>query len=199
MISERCFLLWLLSVTPAWAQLNALSEDDLRAHAGQGGMYLTGEFSVNRDGGVLWSKPNSNDPLTWAADQRSCAPTGATVVQSCGVRVAVRTQATGGWYVVDNLKGTYSFEGLTIKTRLINSGFGSDGASFNKDVLEVGLPSEIEVKDGAAGFAIANQESWRNNTSGAAGADTTFRQTNLFSVAFNGTLRVQGNVLIFPR
>lgn len=184
---------------PAWAQLSALSEDDLRSHAGQGGMYLTGEFSVNRGGGALWSTPANNDPLTWAADQRSCAPVGLATPQSCGMRIAMRTQSTGGWYVMDNLKGTYSFEGLTVRTRLVNSGFGNDGATFNRDVLEIGLPSEIVVSDGAAGFAIANQESWRNNQNGAPGADTTFRQTNLFSVAFSGTLRTQGNLLMYPR
>ncbi len=199
MISERWVLIFLMSVTPARAQLSALTEDDMRSHAGQGGMYLTGEFSVNRDGGVLWRTPAGNDPATWAADQRSCAPAGASSPQSCGMRIALRAQSTGGWYVMDNLKGTYSFEGLTVRTRLLNSGFGTDGATFNRDVLEVGLPSEIAVSDGSAGFAIANQESWRNNRSGAAGADTSFRQTNLFSVAFSGALHTQGNLLIFPR
>lgn len=183
----------------AWAQLSALSEDDLRSHAGQGGMYLTGEFSVNRGGGALWNTPANNDPSTWAADQRSCAPAGSVTPQSCGMRIAMRAQSTGGWYVMDNLKGTYSFEGLTVRTRLVNSGFGSDGAAFNRDVLEIGLPSEMEVSDGAAGFAIANQERWRNNKTGAAGVDTSFRQTNLFSVVFSGTLKTQGNLLIYPR
>ncbi len=184
---------------PAWAQLHALSEDDMRTHAGQGGMYLTGEFSVNREGGVLWRTPTSNDPATWAADQRSCAVAGASLAQSCGMRLAVRAQSNGGWYVLDNLKGTYSFEGLTVRTRLVNSGFGTDGAAFNRDVLEVGLPSEIAVSDGSTRLAIANQDSWRNNITGAAGADIGFRQTNLVSVVFSGTLSTQGNLLIFPR
>lgn len=199
MTSKLLGLIGLMFAIPASAQLQALSDDDMRSQAGQGGMYLTGEFSVNRDGGVLWRTPASNDPSTWAADERSCAVAGYSTPESCGMRVAVRAQTTGGWYVVDNLKGTFSFEGLTLRTRLINSGFGTDGAAFNREVLEVGLPSEISVSNGSVRMAIANQESWRNNTLGAAGADTNFRQTNLFSVAFSGVIQSQGNLLIFPR
>lgn len=184
---------------PAWAQLNALSDEDMRANAGQGGMYLTGEFSVNRDGGPLWRTPASNDPSTWVAGERSCAVVGASLPQSCGVRIAVRTQSTGGWYLLDNFKGTYSFEGLTVRTRLVNSGFGTDGAAFNRDVLEVGLPSELKVSDGSVSLAIGNQVTWQNITPGAPGANPGFRQTNLVSVVFSGALSTQGNLLIFPR
>jgi hypothetical protein len=184
---------------PAWAQLNALSDEDMRANAGQGGMYLTGEFSVNRDGGPLWRTPASNNPSTWAAGERSCAVSGASLPQSCGVRIAVRTQSSGGWYLLDNLKGTYSFEGLTVRTKLVNSGFGTDGAAFNRDVLEVGLPSTLKVSDGSASLAIGNQVTWQNISPGAPGANPNFRQNNLVSVVFSGTLNTQGSLLIFPR
>jgi hypothetical protein len=116
-----------------------------------------------------------------------------------GVRIAVRAQSAGGWYLLDNLKGTYSFEGLTVRTRLVNSGFGTDGAAFNRDVLEVGLPSELKVSDGSVSFAIGNQVTWQNITPGAPGANPGFRQTNLVSVVFSGALSTQGNLLIFPR
>ena len=84
-------------------------------------------------------------------------------------------------------------------TRLVDSGFGTDGAAFNRDVLEVGLPSAITVSDGSMRLTVANQESWRNNVPGAAGADTGYRQNNLVSVVFSGTLNTQGNLLIFHR
>lgn len=192
------FICWMFAV-PAWAQLSALSDEDMRANAGQGGMYLSGEFSVNRDGGVLWRRPESNNPSAWAADQRSCAVAGAILPESCGMRIALRAQSAGGWYVLDNIKGTFSSEGLTVRTRLVNSGFDTDGAAFNRYALEVGLPAEIAVSDGSMRLAVSNQESWRNNTPGAAGADTGFRQTNLGSVVFSGKLSMQGNLLIFPR
>lgn len=115
------------------------------------------------------------------------------------MRLAIRAEREGGWYVLDNLKGTFSFEGLTLRTRLINSGFGGDGATFNQDVIELGLPNEVKYKNGSFAFAVANQGDWRNNVAGAAAADTTYQQTNIFSAKLEGTIRMQGNVLIFPK
>lgn len=116
------------------------------------------------------------------------------------MRMAVRSEATGGWYVLDNMKGIFSFEGLTLRTRTINSGFNGDGATFNQDVLEFGLPSQVKFKDGSFAFGVANQGGWRNNAiSLANGGDPSYQQTNIFSAKIDGTIRMQGNVLIFPK
>lgn len=171
----------------------------MRDLAGQGGMYLTGEFSINKSGGPLWRTPTSNNALKWAPTQRSCAPASSPTPQSCGLRVALRAQAGGGWYVLDNLKGTFSFEGLTFRTDPVNAGFGGDSAAFKREVLKLGLPSEIEISDGAFTLAVANKAGWRNNRIGAPGADPSFRQTNLVSFVVNGTLKTEGNLLVFPR
>lgn len=181
------------------AELKALNDADLSAQSGQGGVYLSGEFSINKDGGVLWDTPASVNRASWTANERSCHAPGATATESCGMRLAIRSEAAGGWYVLDNLKGTFSFEGLTLRTRLINSGFGGDGASFNQDVIELGLPNEVKYKNGSFAFAVANQGGWRNNQAGAPAADTTYQQTNIFSAKLEGTIRMQGNVLIFPK
>ncbi len=185
---------------PALAEMQALDDDTLSSMNGQGGVYLSGEFSINKDGGVLWSKPASNNPSTWTASQRSCANAGVTTPENCGMRVAIRSEADGGWYVLDNFKGVFSFEGLTLRTRTINSGFNGDGAAFNQDVLEFGLPNEVKFKDGSFAFGVANQGGWQNKSlSVANGGNPSYQQTNIFSAKIDGTIRMQGNVLIFPQ
>lgn len=199
MISKVCMMTALLAM-PVLAEMQPLDDASLSAMNGQGGVYLSGEFSINKDGGVLWSTPASNNPSTWTASQRSCATAGASTPENCGMRVAIRSEADGGWYVLDNLKGVFSFEGLTLRTRTVNSGFNGDGAGFNQDVLEFGLPNEVKFKDGSFAFGVANQGGWQNRSlSVANGGNPSFQQTNIFSAKIDGTIRMQGNVLVFPQ
>jgi len=199
-ISRTWLILAALFALPAYAEMQALDDDTLSSMNGQGGVYLSGEFSINKDGGVLWSTPASNAPSTWTSSQRSCATAGASTPENCGMRVAIRSEADGGWYVLDNLKGVFSFEGLTLRTRTINSGFNGDGAAFNQDVLEFGLPNEVKFKDGSFAFGVANQGGWQNKSlSVANGGNPSYQQTNIFSAKIDGTIRMQGNVLIFPQ
>jgi hypothetical protein len=185
---------------PALAEMQALDDAALSELNGQGGVYLSGELSINKDGGVLWSTPASNTPSSWTATQRSCATAGAATPEHCGMRMAVRSEAAGGWYVLDNLKGIFSFEGLTLRTRTINSGFNGDGASFNQDVLVFGLPHQVKFKDSSFAFGVANQGGWQNKSlSLANGGNPSYQQTNIFSAKIDGSIRMQGNVLIFPK
>lgn len=200
MISKACMMSAALLAMPVFAEMQPLDDASLSAMNGQGGVYLSGEFSINKDGGVLWSTPASNNPSTWTASQRSCATAGASTPENCGMRVAIRSEADGGWYVLDNLKGVFSFEGLTLRTRTVNSGFNGDGAGFNQDVLEFGLPNEVKFKDGSFAFGVANQGGWQNRSlSVANGGNPSFQQTNIFSAKIDGTIRMQGNVLVFPQ
>jgi hypothetical protein len=202
MTSNR-WLLGLLALLAggAQAELQPLADSSLSEVNGQAGVYLSGEFSINKNGGPLWKTPATTTAASWTVDERSCATTGASTPESCGLRLAIRSAAaaTGGWYVLDNIKGIFSFEGLTLGTRVINSGFGGDGALFNQDVLEFGLPNEVKFKGGSFAFAVASEGGWRNNAAGAAGGLTTYKQTNLFSAKIDGTIRMQGNVLVFPK
>jgi len=199
-ISKVCMMSAALLAMPVLAEMQPLDDASLSAMNGQGGVYLSGEFSINKDGGVLWSTPASNNPSTWTASQRSCATAGASTPENCGLRVAIRSEADGGWYVLDNLKGVFSFEGLTLRTRTVNSGFNGDGAGFNQDVLEFGLPNEVKFKDGSFAFGVANQGGWQNRSlSVANGGNPSFQQTNIFSAKIDGTIRMQGNVLVFPQ
>ncbi len=200
MISKAWVMSTVLLAIPAFAEMQPLDDASLSAMNGQGGVYLSGEFSINKDGGVLWSTPASNNPSTWTSSQRSCATAGASTPENCGMRVAIRSEADGGWYVLDNLKGVFSFEGLTLRTRTVNSGFNGDGAGFNQDVLEFGLPNEVKFKDGSFAFGVANQGGWQNRAlSVANGGNPSYQQTNIFSAKIDGTIRMQGNVLVFPQ
>lgn len=199
MIYKALFIVPLVFATTLHAEMQALDDATLSQFNGRGGVYLSGELSINKEGGVLWDTPTTNNPTTWSANQRSCAAVGSTVPGDCGLRVAVRAEESGGWYVLDNIKGIFSFEGLTLRTRMINSGFGGDGAVFNQDVLEFGLPNEIVFKDANFTFGVSNQGGWRNKAlSVAQGGDPSYQQTNIFSITIDGTTRVQGNVLVFP-
>ena len=185
----------LLSLLPvlALAEMQALDDSALSEMSGQGGVYLSGEFSINKDGGVLWGTPASNNPAQWAANQRSCALAGAASPESCGMRVAVRSGANAGWYVLDNLKGIFSFEGLTLDTRTLTS------ANGEREVLALGLPNEIRFKDGNFSFGVASQGGWKNKALSAAnGGDPSYQQTNIFSAKIDGSIRMQGSVLVFP-
>lgn len=185
----------LLSLLPALAlaEMQALDDSTLSEMSGQGGVYLSGEFSINKDGGVLWGTPATNNPAQWTANQRSCALAGATSPESCGMRVAVRSGANAGWYVLDNLKGIFSFEGLTLDTRTLTS------ASGEREVLALWLPNEIRFKDGNFSFGVASQGGWKNKALSAAnGGDPSYQQTNIFSAKIDGSIRMQGSVLVFP-
>ncbi|AVO52160.1 DUF6160 family protein [Ectopseudomonas mendocina] len=185
----------LLSLLPvlALAEMQALDDSTLSEMSGQGGVYLSGEFSINKDGGVLWGTPATNNPAQWTANQRSCALAGAASPESCGMRVAVRSGANAGWYVLDNLKGIFSFEGLTLDTRTLTSATGE------REVLALGLPNEIRFKDGNFSFGVASQGGWKNKALSAAnGGDPSYQQTNIFSAKIDGSIRMQGSVLVFP-
>ncbi|AYC31709.1 hypothetical protein D3880_04590 [Pseudomonas cavernae] len=201
MICARAVFALLLVPALVSAELQPLEDTTLSQLSGQGGVYLSGEFSINKDGGALWGTPANNNPAQWTASQRSCASGGSgAAAEACGMRLAIRSEANGGWYVLDNLKGIFSFEGLTLRTRTINSGFNGDGVGFNQDVLEFGLPSELRYKQGSFAFGVANQGGWRNNASSAAnGGDPSYQQTNIYSAKIDGSIRMQGNVLVFPK
>jgi hypothetical protein len=200
MICKRLVLGFLLLLAgSAQAELQPLEDASLSEVSGQGGVYLSGEFSINKNGGPLWSTPATTNAASWTVGERSCATKGSSTPESCGLRVAIRAEQNGGWYVLDNIKGIFSFEGLTLRTRVINSGFAGDGAGFNQDVLEFGLPNEVKFKNGSFAVAVANQGGWRNSAGTVAnGGDASYQQTTLFSAKIDGSIRMQGNVLIFP-
>ncbi|WP_407943953.1 hypothetical protein [Marinobacter salinisoli] len=142
--------------------------------SGQGGIYLSGDVSINEMGGPI------ENAYFGRCDETS---------KKCGARLAYQFKEDGGWMVLDDLRGNFSFEGLTLRVREINTGFGGDGELFNRDVVELGLPDNVRFND--VQFKIATSSTARPT-------DPGFQQTDLFSVEMQGEVIMEGNLLIFP-
>ena len=110
-------------VPSAYAELDRLDDEALSEVSGQGGIYVSGEVSINENGGAFTD-----------ADNNSYFGDCDTEGKVCGARFSYKPAKEGGWYVVDDIRGKFAFEGLTLKVRTINDGFAGDGAEFNGDV-----------------------------------------------------------------
>ena len=76
-----------------------------------------------------------------------------------------------------------------MKIRDIDSGFGGDGALFNREVLEIGLPGTIRFDDFQ--FTLAGSATERPS-------DPGFQQLDLYGVEMSGEATLKGNLLVFP-
>ncbi len=158
----------------ASAEMTRLDDQSLAAVSGQGGIYLSGDISINELGG-----PVDNSYFG------RCEET----TKKCGARFAYQLRENGGWMVLDDIRGNFAFEGLTLRVRSINSGFGGDGELFDRDVLELGLPDVVRFND--VRFKIAASSTPRPT-------DPGFQQTDIFSVQMRGDVIMEGNLLVFP-
>jgi hypothetical protein len=156
---------------PARAEMAPLGDDVLSEVAGQGGIYLSGDISM---GG----------PVENAYFGR-CDETD----KKCGARFAFRLKEDGGWMVLDEIRGLFAFEGLTLRVRKIDSGFGGDGELFDRDVIELGLPDTVRFTD--VNFKVAASSTARPT-------DPGFIQTDIFAIQMQGDVIMQGNLLVFP-
>lgn len=174
-VSKKLILMmFIIFSNSAIADLESIGDEVLSSVTGQAGVYLTGEVSINEEGGPL------EDSYFGSCSDPS---------KKCGARLSFQTQENGGWFVLDNVKGSISFEGLTIQVRNISSGFGGDGALFNRDVMEIGLPESIRMNDFQ--YTLATGSSSRPT-------DATYQQVDLMTVEMSGDLTLQGNLLVFP-
>lgn len=156
------------------AELKRLDDQALGDVAGQGGIYLSGDVSINELGG-----PIENSYFGRCEDE----------TRKCGARFAYRLKENGGWMVLDDIRGNFAFEGLTLRVRTIDSGFAGDGELFQADVLELGLPNTVRFND--VRFKIAASSTARPT-------DPGFQQTDIFSVGMRGEVVMEGNLLVFP-
>ena len=163
---------------PAGAEMEEMSDNALAGVSGQyGGMSLSGDVSFNRNGGPLQGEGLGFD----------CGEDGR-----CGSRIAAQLSEGGGWFVLDDLQGTFEFMGLTLATRLIDggdTGFGADAADFGREVIEVGLPETARFEDFS--YTMATSSTARPSDSG-------FQQTERLTVEMGGEMTLDGNALIFP-
>jgi len=161
---------------PLFAEMSQVGDDVLADVTGQGGVYLSGEISINEEGGPL-----ANNYFGDCAD----------ISKSCGARLTFQTQQDDGWFVIDGIQGSISFEGLTFQMKNISSAleFGGDGAFFGRDVLEIGLPESVRMNDFE--FTLATGSSARPDHAG-------YKQVDLMTVEMSGDITLQGNLLVFP-
>ncbi len=169
---KNTLLLSLLSFSVA-AELSSINDEEMSVISGQAGVYLSGEITLNENGG-----PIQNAYFGDCTDSKRC-----------GARLAFQTKQDGGWFVLDDMKGSFSFQGLTLRVRDINSGFGGDGANFNRQVLEIGLPDQIKVDKFQYTYATSTT---------ARPSDAGFQQTDIYTVEIDGDITMQGNLLVFP-
>lgn len=197
MISNKWVLLLSLISFSSFA-MEPIGEEELSEVSGQNGVYLSGDLTLNEVGGPLASTDSGNidpdgagGPLT--AVWGTCAEKEAGTVQRCGARLAVKTNSTEGYFVLDEMRGKMSFEGLTLRAREIdgvNDDFGGDEAAFDgKTVLEIGLPNEVRFE----GFELTIA-----NSSHERPTETNYNQQNIFGVEIDGAIEMQGNLLVFP-
>ena len=104
----------------AVGELDRLNDEALSEVSGQGGIYLSGDISINEMGG-----PIENGYFG------RCDDAG----KKCGARLAYRLKEDGGWMVLDEIRGNF------------DSGFAGDGEAFNGDVVEIGLPDTVRYND----------------------------------------------------
>jgi hypothetical protein len=159
---------------PVRAEMAPLGDEALSKVAGQGGIYLSGDISINEMGGPV---ENAYFGRCDEADKK------------CGARFAYRLKEDGGWMVLDEIRGLFAFEGLTLRVRKIDSGFGGDGELFDREVIELGLPDTVRFTD--VNFKVAASSTARPT-------DPGFIQTDIFAVQMQGDVIMQGNLLVFP-
>jgi len=175
MLKRIAFVLMLASISfLVQADMQSIDDEALADVTGQAGVYLSGEIAINEEGGPLENSyfGSCSDPA-----------------KVCGARLSFQTQQDGGWFLLDNIKGSVSFEGLTFQVRNISSGFGGDGALFNRDVMEIGLPESIRMNDFQ--YTLATGSSERPT-------DANYQQVDYMTVEMSGDLTLQGNLLVFP-
>lgn len=198
----------LMVASSAMAEMKAIDDFDLSEISGKGGVYLSGEFAINKDGGPLWDDPNEVSGFT--PGTRPIFDGAGNIVGSeecengiCGLRLAIKlNENSEGWYVLDDVSGGMSFEGLTLQTETLTTATnydvwvdgGFEEKAVDDEVLKIGLPGTITFNDFKFKFAVAN-----NGEFGVPLQDgTAFRQTEIFGVQLDGNITVGGNLLLFP-
>jgi CubicO group peptidase (beta-lactamase class C family) len=153
----------LLMAGPVLAELRPLAEDELQEISGQAGMSISAS-------------------LNFAAN-----PAQTRCPGGCGTRVAIQPANSSGFIVLDNIQGTFSFEGLSFDIVTIDSGYDGDGAAFNSSAMRLGL---TDASFSNARFTLAGSNS-------AASAGAGFQQTDLLTYRVNGDVRMNGNLYLF--
>jgi len=170
--------------------LEEMTDAGLADITGQNGVYVSGELIINENGGPLGLGDAGNSGVWGTCDEVA----GATA-DRCGARLAVQPSENGGWIAMDDMQGGIAFEGMTIRSRVIDSAsddFGGDESEVGIDgmtVLEIGLPEKLTFDNFQ--YSIVTSSEGRPTDAG-------YQQQVRAGIDFNGSINLRGNLLVFP-
>jgi len=170
--------------------LEEMSDENLAHVTGQNGVTVSGELIINESGGPLGLGDTGNSGVWGTCDEVA----GATA-DRCGARLAVQPSENGGWIAMDDMQGGIAFEGMTIRSRVIDSAsddFGGDESEVGIDgmtVLEIGLPEKLTFDNFQ--YSIVTSSEGRPT-------DVGYQQQVRAGIDFNGSINLRGNLLVFP-
>lgn len=161
--SRRLLLAVLFAAAPlVHAEMQGLDDSEMSSVNGQNGVSLAVNFNLAAN----------------TADTRCSG--------GCGARLAIQPLNSTGYIVLDNFKGTFSFDGMTIDVVNINSGFNGDGALFNQQALKVGLTN-----------ASATNLQFSLGGANQAKAGAGLQQSTLLTYQASGAVKLTGNIYVF--
>ncbi|MEE9102496.1 MULTISPECIES: DUF6160 family protein [Pseudomonas] len=155
--------LLLLAAAGAHAEMRNLDDSEMSDVSGQDGVSLSVNFNLA--------------PV--ASDTRCTG--------GCGARLAIQPLNSTGFIVLDNIKGAFSFDGMSLDIVTINSGFNGDGALFNRQAMKIGLTNASATN---LQFTLGGANQGKVAASG-------LQQTNLLTYQATGAIKLTGNVYVF--
>ncbi|WP_281645257.1 hypothetical protein [Parendozoicomonas sp. Alg238-R29] len=179
-LSISCFFSGL-----AQAELEALDDDMLSGSTAQG-VTLSGNFSLNENGGPLWRAPDGNCSVS-------------TNNGECGTRIAIQEDEGSGWIILDIFQGSLAFGSyansdpmvLSIEERQIADNPNTpENEARSLDVISADYEGRLEYEN--LSLKIASQPLNQGPEPNPAS------QRDLMSLNFNGYSTFTGNLLLFP-
>lgn len=155
--------LLLFAACAVQAEMRGLDDSEMSDVSGQDGVSLSVNFNVA--------------PV--AGDSRCTG--------GCGARLAIQPLNSTGYIVLDNIKGSFSFDGMSLDMVTINSGFNGDGALFNRQAMKIGLTNASATN---LQFTLGGANQGKVASSG-------LQQTNLLTYQATGAVKLTGNVYVF--
>ena len=163
----------------AFGELVSLNDQAMAKAAGQG-ITLSLEARINPDGGPLWSQSSGG----------SCTDNGGR----CGLRVAIQGDEGSGWLILDDVSGGISVGRFADKSAPVN--LNVEEVTFpdgeRRDVIKTAYEGKLKYDN--LRFVLAS------STQAAPGQTSTGEtlQRELFSLNFNGSSAVTGQLTLFP-
>ena len=160
-LSSRLLAPLFLLAAAAHGEMRGLDDSEMADVSGQDGVSLSVSLAAN------------------TADTRCTG--------GCGARLAIQPLNSTGYIVLDNIKGTFSFDGMSIDMVTINNGFNGDGALFNRQAMKIGLTNASATN---LQFTLGGANQGKVSGSG-------LQQTNLLTYQATGAVKLTGNVYVF--